>query len=386
MSDALYAISSDPITFGHINLIERGLKVFDHILVGIGINSTKKYTFSLQERENLTKKALQKFGEKVSVKSFNGLLVDFAYENQIKVIIRGARNSLDFDFERMITDINHGFKMDLDTFILVADPTLSHISSSTAKELQRNQAKNLIDYVPLIIKQALEIRISDQFLIGVTGGIGSGKSFITKKLISLSTVHPGLSIKYIDMDHIGRYILKESNEALHRSIREKIAHNFGKNLLKDNMIDVNTLLSLMFDDPEARSLKSEFEKIMAEPIMHMLRKKLLDMKGIILINSALFVEAGICDFVNNNFIVVDCDEDIKIERLKKRGYSDNQIQNRIKAQHTNSGRIEAIESLIKKHNCGQIIRVINNNDSNSEILSAFNQIKNLYEMYKKELF
>lgn len=385
MKEAIYALSADPITLGHINLIERGLKVFDHILVGIGENINKKYTFTLNERQALTKKALQKFGEKITVKSFNGLLVDFAYENQIKIIIRGARNSLDFDFERMLTDINHGFNMDLDTFILVADPALTHISSSTAKELQRNQAKNLINYVPLIIKQALEIRISDQFLIGITGGIGSGKSYVTKKFVFLNALNSNLSVNYIDMDDIGRYILKESNEPLHISIREKIAHTFGRNLLKDGKIDVSALLVYLFDDPETRSFRSDFEKIMAEPIMHMLRKKLLNMTGIIFINSALFVEANICSFVNNNLIIVDCDENIKFERLKRRGYLDDQIQSRINTQHTNSSRIEVIESLIKEYNCGKVIHIKNNNDSDQEIISAFTQIKELYMKYKKEL-
>lgn len=385
MKKAIYALSADPIINGHINIIERSLKVFDHVLVGIGVNPNKKYTFTLKEREYLTKKSLQKFGNKVSVKSFEGLLADFAYEREIKTIIRGARNSLDFDFERMITDVNHGFKMDMDTFILVADPSLSHISSSTAKELQRNMAKNLNNYVPLIVKQALEFRISDLFLIGITGGIGCGKSYVTKKLLNIPFTQRDFRLYSIDIDHIGRYILKDSTEPLHISTRKKIADLFGKDLLINDKINVNKLLNLLFDDIEAHSFRSEFEKIMAEPTLHMLRKKLLKMKGIVFINSAIFVEAGICDFVNNYLIVVECDEELKFERLRKRGYSDPQITNRIQTQHTDECRIDTINKLIKEKRCGKVFKLTNSSNSDKNIIDLFGKIKDIYEHYRIEI-
>jgi pantetheine-phosphate adenylyltransferase len=358
---SIYALSADPITLGHLNIIDRGLEVFDHILVGIGINPQKKYTFTLEKRESLTRDVLKKYGDRVSVKSYSGLLADFAYENEIKTIIRGARNSVDFDFERMLSDINQGFHMGIDTYILVADQALSHISSSTAKELQKNQAKNVRDYVPLIVKQALEIEISKQYLIGVTGLIGSGKSFITKRLIKESKEYSSTSdmnkipIHSIDMDELGRYILKESNEPIHISIRNKIVKEFGKDLIINNMVDVNHLLTLMFDDPDAVSIRSIFEGIMEEPMTHLFRKRLSGLQGIILINSALFVESNICDLVNNNILYISCPEPIRMERLKGRGYTDQQIRNRVRAQLTEQEKISKIEQLIKNQDCGQLI-------------------------------
>jgi pantetheine-phosphate adenylyltransferase len=159
MKCAIYAGSLDPITYGHYNVIQRALYVFDKIIVGIGINPDKRYTFTLEERESLARNVLRRFGDRVVVKSFPGLLSDFAYENDIHTVIRGARNSADFDFERLLKDINQSFKKGLETLIFIADQDLSHISSSAAKKLTRNQAENLLEYVPLIVKRALERRV-----------------------------------------------------------------------------------------------------------------------------------------------------------------------------------------------------------------------------------
>jgi pantetheine-phosphate adenylyltransferase len=361
MKSVIYALSGDPITFGHINIIDRILKMFDHVVVGIGINPQKKYTFTIEEREILTKKVLEKYGTKVTVKSYTGLLADFAYENEIYTIVRGVRNSADFDFEKMLADVNIGFRMNIDTIILVADQSLSHISSSTVKELQKNQAKNVKDYVPLVIKEALESKISGQFLIGVTGSIGSGKSFITKQLVERTNFH------YIDMDELGRYILTESQEPLHISIKQTIAKEFGNDLV--DKINVKKLLDLMFDSSDSSNVRTKFEKIMEEPMIHLLRKKLINLKGVILINSAIFVESNFCSFVNNNFIFIDCNEEIRIERLKKRGYSLDQISNRFKSQLSSVEKINKIQNLIIEQSCGELLVYNNSDELNDRTIS-----------------
>lgn len=392
MSSCIITASYDPVTKGHINIIDRALNTFDHVLVGIGINPKKKYTFSLEERERLTRKVLAPYGDRISVKSYSGLLADFAYENQIKTIIRGARNSVDFDFERMLADINQGFRMGLETYLLVADQSLSHISSSAVKELQEHQAKNVGDYVPLIVKEALELRVSDQYRVGVTGGIGNGKSYVSNKLLEIneriiSTLLPdylgeAIKVHNIDMDEIGRYILKESQENIHKQVRSEVVYKFGHDLLVDNGIDVSKLLKLLFDDAEATSTRSEFEKIMADPIMHVIRRKLRDLRGIVLINSALFVEAGICDLVNNNFIFVSCPDKTREGRLKKRGYNEFEIKNRLDAQLSPETKLEAIKKLIHEQSCGSVIE-FNNVDNNHKDIGTL--YKTLMKSYNNKL-
>jgi pantetheine-phosphate adenylyltransferase len=381
--EAIYAMSADPITNGHLNIIDRMLKTFEFVLVGIGINPDKRYTFTLEEREKLTKDVLKKYGDRVSVKSYAGLLTDFAYENQIYAIVRGARNSVDFDFEKMLVDINQGLRLNLDTYILIADQTLSHISSSTVKELQKHQANNVRDYVPLTVKQALEFKISGQFLIGVTGGIGCGKSFVTKKLVEIAEndpVYKGL-FHSIDMDELGRYILKDSTEDIHMLIRDKVAKAIKKELIVEGKIDIHMLLIKLFDSPESTNIRKRFEKIMEEPMTHLLRKRLRPLRGVILISSALFVESKICDLVNNNILFIECTERTRLTRLiKGRRYSKEQIENRLSAQLSPEDKIVHIDKRIKEHSCGRLIRFTNKNENENEIIRLYDY---LWDMYKK---
>lgn len=378
MNSVIYAISGDPITYGHIDIIDRALKTFTHVLVGIGINPKKRYTFDLEERTSLIKKVLAPYGERVSVKSYSGLLSDFAYENGIHQVIRGARNAADFDYERLLADINHGLSVGLETFIMVADQKLSHISSSAVKELQEHQAKNIAQYVPLAIKEALEIKISGQYRIGITGGIGCGKSFVEDYLKDynknyIQNVNENhVKINAIDMDKIGRYILKESNESIHLKIRKDIADSLGVTLMDNFMIDIKELLKIIFDEPRAKVNRNKFEAIMEEPTMHIVRRQLKELKGVVLISSALFVESCICDLVNNNFIFVSCPEDVRIGRLEKRGYTHQEIQNRLAAQFTPEDKLKHINGLIKENCCGSIIE-FNNLDNDEKGL------KNLYD-------
>jgi len=388
MKPPIYALSADPLTNGHTNVIERIIATFGQVLIGIGINPDKKYTFNLEERERLTKKVLAGYGDRVIVKSYSGLLTDFAYENELHTIIRGARNAADFDFEKLLSDINGGLSDGLETYIMIADPNLSHISSSAVKELQKHQAKNIIDYVHPVVKEALELRISGQLRVGITGGIGNGKSYVEKKLIEINredkentieAFREGfLNFHSIDMDVLGRYILKESKEPVHRTVREEIAYEFGKHLLVDDVIDVKSLLKLLFDDPNAFLERSQFEDIMAEPIMHLVRKNLLNKKGVVLICSALFVEQKICSLVNNNFVFVTCPEDVRTERLRKRGYSDLEINSRLKAQLPPETKLEHIKNLICNQSCGEIIEFNNVEGNDREMLNLYHEIKTMY--------
>src|SRR6476659_3693204 len=117
MRKAIYAFSGDPITFGHLDIIERAAKVFDELVVAIGVNPAKKYLFTLEERTALAKKATCHIPN-IKVVYFKGLLVDYAYENNIQTIIRGLRNSEDFNFELMFHQVGESQKVNIDTFFI----------------------------------------------------------------------------------------------------------------------------------------------------------------------------------------------------------------------------------------------------------------------------
>src|SRR5690242_11290142 len=104
MKKGLFAFSADPITKGHKDVIQRAANIFDQVIVGIGTNPSKKYLFHSSERMHMAKHFLSDISN-VKLVEYPGLLVNYAYRNQIPVIIKGARNAQDFDYERVLHDV-----------------------------------------------------------------------------------------------------------------------------------------------------------------------------------------------------------------------------------------------------------------------------------------
>ncbi len=149
MRRALFPGSFDPITLGHYDIIKRGVKLFDEVVVAIGINSDKKYMFSLEERKQFIKEAFK--GEsKVKVLTYEGLTVDFCKEIGVKYILRGLRNPADFEFEKAIAHTNRKMSRVETVFLLTAANT-SFISSSIVREVIRHNGNYKI-LVPESVK------------------------------------------------------------------------------------------------------------------------------------------------------------------------------------------------------------------------------------------
>ena len=135
MKRAIFPGSFDPITLGHYDIIKRGVKLFDEVIVAIGINSDKKYMFSLEERKRFIEEAF-KDQPKVKVMTYEGLTVDFCKEIGVKYILRGLRNPADFEFEKAIAHTNRKLS-DIETVFLLTAANTSFISSSIVREVIR---------------------------------------------------------------------------------------------------------------------------------------------------------------------------------------------------------------------------------------------------------
>ncbi|MBO8153233.1 pantetheine-phosphate adenylyltransferase [Thermovirga sp.] len=131
---AMYPGSFDPITNGHIYIAERAASIFDELVVGVLINKNKKYTFSIEERESMTREALSHLPN-VKVKSFDGLLVDFMRAERSRVIIRGLRALSDFEYEFQLALMNRQLAPEIETFFIVTDAKYSYLSSRVVKEV-----------------------------------------------------------------------------------------------------------------------------------------------------------------------------------------------------------------------------------------------------------
>ena len=149
MKRAVFPGSFDPITLGHYDIIKRGVKLFDEIIVAIGVNADKKYMFSLEERKQFIEEAF-KNEPKVIVTTYEGLTIDYCKTVDAKFILRGLRNPADFEFEKAIAHTNRKLSKIETVFLLTASKT-SFISSSIVRDVIRNGG----DYSVLVPESVL---------------------------------------------------------------------------------------------------------------------------------------------------------------------------------------------------------------------------------------
>lgn len=131
---AVYTGSFDPITLGHVNVIERSSRLVDELIVGIGINTEKQTLFTADERVELIRRVTNRLGN-VVVKKFDGLAVRFVRECDARVIIRGVRSLSDMEAEFTMTLANRKLDAGIETVFLMADEEYSHVSSSLIKQI-----------------------------------------------------------------------------------------------------------------------------------------------------------------------------------------------------------------------------------------------------------
>ncbi len=131
---AVYPGSFDPITNGHIDIIQRGLTIFDKILVAVLENPKKKPLFSTEERISMIQEFFSKH-ENIEVKAFHGLLVDFVKNNKAKIVIKGLRAVSDFEYEFQMALMNRKLDPEIETFFMMPSVSYSFLSSNLVKEV-----------------------------------------------------------------------------------------------------------------------------------------------------------------------------------------------------------------------------------------------------------
>lgn len=151
---AIYAGTFDPITFGHIDLIERASHIFYKVIVAIAVSPHKKPVFSLDERIELVTAALQNYSN-VLVLGFSSLLLDFAREHQANVILRGLRAVADFDYEFQLASMNRFMNPTIETMFLMPAEKYMYISSSLVREIAF-LGGDVTGFVPPFVVKALQ--------------------------------------------------------------------------------------------------------------------------------------------------------------------------------------------------------------------------------------
>ena len=160
MTTAVYPGSFDPVTNGHLDVITRGAKLFDRVIVGVLHNSSKSPLFSVEERVKILKEATADL-ENVEIVSFSGLSVEFARECNAKVIIRGLRAITDFEYELQMAQTNRVLAPDIDTMFLTTSLEYAYLSSTTVKEVA-TFGGDISKFVPEFVRKEVYGKLGSQ--------------------------------------------------------------------------------------------------------------------------------------------------------------------------------------------------------------------------------
>ncbi len=159
MKQAIYPGSFDPVTLGHLDIIERASKLFDRVVIVVMVNTAKSPLFSIEDRVKMIRSVTEKY-DNVSVESYDGLLIDYARKKDIRVSIRGLRAVTDFEYELQIAQTNFelsgGF---LDTVFLITSLQYAYLSSSVVREIAAFGG-DISKCVPEEVKKLMEERMA----------------------------------------------------------------------------------------------------------------------------------------------------------------------------------------------------------------------------------
>jgi pantetheine-phosphate adenylyltransferase len=349
---AIYAFSGDPITNGHIDIVARAARTYDHVTVAIGDNPRKSglYLFNRDERLQMIRHSLRHIPN-VAVTAFDGLLAEYAYRSGFDVIVRGVRNNTDLEGELVLFAVNESLHPTLDTVFFPARGSLAHIASSVVKAIVA-EGGDVSDYCPLHVKEALERRIRSRFMVAVAGGIAAGKTWVARELAERLALH--VPATYISLDEVGHYVLGPSEAPIYRTTRQRVAERFGADVIqKDGSVDRRLLGRRVFSD---RQDLNDLDAIMREPMLTRLYEETSAVsKGIIVLEGAIIVEAGWTNLVSNNVVLVDAPDDLRLARLIERNQlPKDEAQGKIDRQLPQQRRLDLLNQAVAERTWGRI--------------------------------
>ena len=354
----LFTGSFDPITNGHIDIINRLAKLYDSVYVGIAVNPDKRYMFSPELRRKFIENQIT--AKNVFPVIIDGLVSEFAYGNSIDVFARGIRGGADIDSEMSMASANLDMA-GIESIFMPSRPELSNISSSFVKAITKERG-DISKYVSVQVKHHVEYA-NGISVIGVVGNSGSGKSTFVDTLVdAINTLKIPPEYGYpqtrnairIDMDRLAHDIYT-STEPYASELKRNLREIFGNNVVNRNLVvDRKNLAKIVFNNEESLRVLNE---LMARPMQHALYTKLRSVAPdtTVFIDGAVIAENGLLPIVNNNVIHVMCDQDIAVKRIVARDeITAEQANTRIESQMNPHDRAKLIQSAIDSDGYGSV--------------------------------
>lgn len=367
MNKCLYAGSFDPFHNGHQHIVERASRIFDQVVVLQAVNPGKNYALKPEVSRELILKSVRKLGNvKVDILPHYFLAVDYAKKHGIKTIVKGIRNTKDTEYERMLHEISVSQQQGVDTVVMFSEPMDHKISSSTVKELMKFNA-DVREYIPLWTKQQLEVS-SGQYIYGITGEMGSGKSWFTSKLVEKTAcTGPALRMHHLDLDELARQLIYSVEPCLDAEtveMQRKLEDLLGMKL-KDSrgLYRMKNIGAQFFNSsPEIRK---QIAAVCNPLIVKGIRHRMAGRTGFFILNGAMLIDYDLTYLCNNNITVVTAPRKAINARLAKR-YGGILTLDAIKTR--------ASAQLSSDEKVGEILRIINRDGHGS--LEVYENLEN----------
>lgn len=382
--------SGDPITLWHSRLTEQTLEIFPNakkIIFALWHNIDKQGMFTAEEKIDMIKHALYDIMQaypQVQIENYQGLLARYAYKNNA-IIARGIRDQKDREYEEALDNFWKSQRSWYKTVFIDADPAYKWISSSLAKGGQKDYG-NISNMVTPYVKQRLEAKMSDQYIIGLTWVIAAWKNTISNKWLELAKEH-NIPMHSLDWDDVAKEMYVDTCDAAVNG-RKQIIEMFGEEVHDTTSalpyaVDQQKLWSVFFA-ADAKEKREHVSQIFRDRITDKWSDYLRGKKWIIVANAALLADKDFLHVVNNNAALVGVDPEEQLERLKKRNwYDDVTAKARIASQATYESKKIKIEDAIKKDRNGSLWEIDNSwsdvGDMKAE--KAFNEMISDIDIY-----
>lgn len=325
----VYAGSFDLFHDGHLKTAEHMIQSWEveKLIIWIGNNPEKanSFLFHHHERATMIKDALLDLPEdiaaKISVDFVQWLLVDYCQKRWIKYILKTYRNPADFREESAQAYYNTIINPEVETKLIEAnfENSLPHVSSSGEKVLTKLKANTVWKHETLRVKHALETRINQQYIVGMTWEMWSGKSYVGEKFVQVGEKF-GIPTHNIDFDKLWHNILIKSDNYQH--VRNEIKATFWDQCMcPDGSIHRWNLGSIVFANPDKLQ---QLNVIMKQSLNTELRDTLDKKKWLIIINSALLADHEMGNIVNNNIVSININ---RLEQIKRLLWRENSPEN-----------------------------------------------------------
>lgn len=358
----LVALSADPVTVGHIHLIETARSHCHSLVVLVANNDAKKnsYLFALTERMQMVRRAISHLTH-VEVYASDGLLVDAFLEYGCDILFRGIRNEADMRYEEEQAAGNAYIypRMESRVSYLKASPLYAGVSST----IVRAYASHHVDVTPLVptqVKAQLEERLHGQYKIGITGVIASGKSYVAQALCAQAQSWK-MPTSIINIDELIRELYAEQSDGA-QSIREELAQLLGEDVLTSDRrgIDRQRAAAKLFDQDAPTELIRQVSELVRPHVDRLYRKALKQARGLVIVEWAQMAENNMSGWTNHNVIVVEAKD--RAPFIRNRGLSSKRLKSLETRQWSTDRKIEELNRRVAEYNHGWIHRFQNDAD------------------------